>query len=70
MYCKVIPGYVKSFKRQYICLLGIDQEFSHINKELYFEDVKKRKFKKKRKIYRQIIQLYKKIWGSRKIWIF
>ena len=47
MCCKVIPGYVKSFKRQYICLLGIDQEFGYLNKELYFEDVEKGSLKKR-----------------------
>ena len=46
----VLQGYSrlrKSFKKQYICLLGIDQEFSHLNKELYFEDVEKGSLKKR-----------------------
>ena len=46
MYCKAIPSYVKSFKRQYISLLGIDQEFGYLNKDLYFEDVEKGSLKK------------------------
>ena len=49
MYCKAIPSYVKSFKRQYISLLGIDQEFGYLNKELYFEDVEKGSLKKRGK---------------------
>ena len=32
MYCKVIPDYVKPFLKQYICLLGINQEFGYLNK--------------------------------------
>ena len=47
MYCKAIPSYVKSFKRQYISLLGIDQEFGYLNKDLYFEDVEKGSLKKR-----------------------
>ena len=70
MYCRVISGYVKSFKRQYICLLGIDQEFSPINKELYFEDVKKGSLKKREKFIDRLYNYIKKIWRSRKIWIF
>ena len=60
MYCKVIPGYVKSFKRQYICLLGIDQEFGHLNKELYFEDVEKGSLKKREKFIDRLYNYIKK----------
>ena len=47
MYCKVIPSYVKSFKRQYICLMGINDDFGYFNKELDYEDVEKGSLKKK-----------------------
>ena len=47
MYCKVIPGYVKSFKRQYISLLGIDQEFGYLIKDLDFKDVERGSMKKR-----------------------
>ena len=60
MFCKVIPGYVKSFKKQYICLLGIDQEFSHLNKELYFEVVKKGSLKKRENFIDKLYNYIKK----------
>ena len=47
MYCKAIPSYVKSFKRQYISLLGIDQEFGYLSKDLDFEDVERGSLKKR-----------------------
>ena len=70
MYCKAIPSYVKSFKRQYISLLGIDQEFGYLNKDLYFEDVEKGSLKKRSEFIDKIYNYIKKIWRSRKIWIF
>ena len=60
MYCKAIPSYVKSFKRQYICLLGINQEFGYLNKELYFEDVEKGSLKKREKCIDRLYNYIKK----------
>ena len=60
MYCKAIPSYVKSFKRQYISLLGIDQEFGYLHKELYFEDVEKGSLKKREKFIDRLYNYIKK----------
>ena len=60
MYCKAIPSYVKSFKRQYICLLGINQDFGYLNKELYFEDVEKGSLKKREKFIDRLYNYIKK----------
>ena len=60
MYCKAIPSYVKSFKRQYISLLGIDQEFEYLHKELYFEDVEKGSLKKREKFIDRLYNYIKK----------
>ena len=63
MYCKVIPSYVKSFKRQYIVLLGINQDFGYLNKELYFRDVEKGSLKK-REIFIDRLYNYIKKYGE------
>ena len=47
MYCKAIPDYAKSFKKEYIFLLGIDESFSYLNKDLYFYDVERGSLKKR-----------------------
>ena len=60
MYYKAIPSYVKSFKRQYISLLGIDQEFGYLNKDLYFEDVEKGSLKKRSEFIDKIYNYIKK----------
>ena len=36
MNCKAIPDYAKSFKKEYIFLLGIDGSFSYLNKDMNF----------------------------------
>ena len=41
------PDYAKSFKKEYIFLLGIDQSFSYLNKDLDFYDVEKGSLKKR-----------------------
>ena len=46
MNCKAIPDYAKSFKKEYIFLLGIDESFSYFNKDLYFIDVENGSLKK------------------------
>ena len=46
MSCKAIPDYAKSFKKEYIFLLGIDESFSYLNKDLYFIDVENGSLKK------------------------
>ena len=70
MYCKAIPSYVKSFKRQYICLLGINQDFGHLHKDLYYTDVAKGSLKKREVFIDRLYNYIKKIWRSCKIWIF
>ena len=47
MNCKAIPDYAKSFKKEYIFLLGIDESFSYLNKDLYFIDDKNGSLKKR-----------------------
>ena len=47
MSCKAIPDYAKSFKKEYIFLLGIDESFSYLNKDLYFNDVENGSLKKR-----------------------
>ena len=47
MNCKAIPDYAKSFKKEYIFLLGIDESFSYFNKDLYFIDVENGSLKKR-----------------------
>ena len=42
-----IPDYAKSFKKEYIFLLGIDESFSYLNKDLYFIDVENGSLKKR-----------------------
>ena len=49
MYCKAIPSYVKSFKRQYICLLGINYDFGNLIKDLDIKKVRKGILKKREK---------------------
>ena len=63
MYCKAIPSYVKSFKRQYICLLGINQEFGHLLRHLDYEDVAKGSLKK-REIFIDRLYNYIKKYGE------
>ena len=63
MYCKAIPSYVKSFKRQYICLMGINQDFSHLLKHLDYEDVKQGSLKK-REIFIDRLYNYIKKYGE------
>ena len=41
MNCKAIPDYAKSIKKEYMFLLGIDESFSYLNKDFYFNDVEK-----------------------------
>ena len=47
MNCKAIPDYAKSFKKQYIFLLGINESFPYLNKDLDFDDVKRGSLKKR-----------------------
>ena len=47
MNCQAIPDYAKSFKKEYIFLLGIDESFSYFNKDLYFIDVENGSLKKR-----------------------
>ena len=47
MYCKAIPDYAKSFKKEYIFLLGIDESFSYLNKDMNFFDVERGSLKKR-----------------------
>ena len=54
------PDYVKPFLKQYICLLGINQEFGYLNKELYFEDVEKGSLKKREKFIDRLYNYIKK----------
>ena len=42
-----IPDYAKSFKKEYIFLLGIDESFSYLRKDLYFSDVENGSLKKR-----------------------
>ena len=44
---KAIPDYAKSFKKEYIFLLGIGESFSYLNKDLDFIDVEKGSLKKR-----------------------
>ena len=54
------PDYVKPFLKQYICLLGINQEFGYLNKELYFADVKKGSLKKREEFIDRLYNYIKK----------
>ena len=63
MHCKVIPSYVKSFKKQYICLLSINQEFGYLIKNLEYDDVKKESLKK-RSVFIDKIYNYIKRYGE------
>ena len=54
------PDYVKPFLKQYICLLGINQDFGYLNKELYFEDVEKGSLKKREKFIDRLYNYIKK----------
>ena len=54
MYYKAIPSYVKSFKRQYICLMGINQDFGHIHRYLAYENIKKGDLKKQEKFLQSL----------------
>ena len=47
MNCKAIPDYAKSFKKEYIFLLGNDESFSYLNKDLNFYDVERGSLKKR-----------------------
>ena len=47
MNCKAIPDYAKSFKKEYIFLLGIDESFSYLNKDMNFFDVERGSLKKR-----------------------
>ena len=47
MNCKAIPDYAKPFEKEYIFLLGIDESFSYLNKDLYFIDVENGSLKKR-----------------------
>ena len=46
MNCKAIQDYAKSFKKEYIFLLGIDESFSYLNKDLDSYDVERGSLKK------------------------
>ena len=39
MNCKAIPDYAKSFKKEYIFLLGTDEGFSYVHKYIVLNDV-------------------------------
>ena len=54
------PDYVKPFLKQYICLLGINQDFGYLTKELYFEDVEKGSLKKREKFIDRLYNYIKK----------
>ena len=41
------PDYAKSFKKEYIFLLGINESFSYLYKDLYFYDVQRGSLKKR-----------------------
>ena len=60
MYYKAIPSYVKSFKRQYTCLMGINQDFGHLLRHLDYEDVKQGSLKKQEKYLNSICYHIKK----------
>ena len=47
MNCKAIPDYAKSFKKECIFLLGIDESFSYLKKDLNFYDVERGSLKKR-----------------------
>ena len=47
MNCKAISDYAKSFKKEYIFLLGIDESFSYLNKDMNFFDVERGSLKKR-----------------------
>ena len=60
MHCKVIPSYVNYFKRQYICLLGINQDFGYLIKDLDIRKVKKGSLKKREKSIDRIYNYIKR----------
>ena len=57
------PDYVKPFLKQYICLLGINNDFGHLLRHLDFEDVKKGSLKK-REIFIDRLYNYIKKYGE------
>ena len=54
------PDYVKPYVKQYVSLLGINNEFGHLHKELYFADVAKGSLKKREKFIDRLYTYIKK----------
>ena len=54
------PDYVKPYVKQYVSLLGINNDFGHLHKELYFADVKKGSLKKREKFIDRLYTYIKK----------
>ena len=48
------PDYVKPFLKQYICLLGLNDNFGHIHKYLDYENIKKGDLKKQEKFLQSL----------------
>ena len=63
MNCKAIPDYAKSFKKEYIFLLGIDEGFLYVHKYIILNDIENGILEEKSKwierLYNQI-KKYKK----------
>ena len=55
MNCKAIPDYAKSFKKEYIFLLGIDEGFSYVHKYIVLNDIENGIFGRKKQMDRKII---------------
>ena len=60
MSCKAIPDYAKSFKKQYIFLLGLDSEFSHIRQYLLHYEIEEGNLKEKSKTIERLYKIIKK----------
>ena len=54
------PDYVKPYVKQYVSLLGINNDFGHLHKELYFADVKKGSLKKREEFIDRLYNYIKK----------
>ena len=63
MNCKAIPDYAKSFKKEYIFLLGIDEGLSYVHKYIVLNDIENgifgRKSKWMERLYNQIKNIKK-----------
>ena len=70
MACKAIPDYAKSFKKQYIFLLGLDSEFSHILQYLLHYEIEEGILKEKSKTIERLYKIIKKYQDGLKSGIF